>query len=625
MGILVRLPHIIILIALTACSVIPGRTPAETTVAGPDKDGELIIQPGDELASSRTEHADPEETRYEIIHPPVDLLDRSIEEAAALLADPATVEEGVWVMLSGLKLGVYSGDGIQVLAGSETSHKDLWLLDHSIAGLARLANGPSRSFLSFHEALAADGLEIEADGLRVFYLSALKANPDIPMSRLLTALGLDFNRELEEIELSPLEMWLLLLALMPPNPQVNETPHNATISRPLPLAYLAFQMPLELLRSDDMCAGVSGSGGPSGWSVAGDLLSEGYDSASGAVLDEMLNMIPQGARTTFNAMKRWISRFAKILEAITVTAALDSISTQLTVEPASTRRLQDREPDGTMAVVLTATVTSTHVPPIRCGPLTGTELPGGPLQGARVRFDIDSFLRRHGHIRTPGTGAYFHLTDETGSVQVRYETKRDNPPDAHRRSPKQTDSGKVTAKFDSLLHALGESFNLFASVEIVAGAFGVFDKESTVQVSWHEELNARVLDTVRTAYGDLIQLDLYSCDGPRGTWQGTINMMDFWDIPWTQEISFTFPDEFQDAQVSWTTGPEAAMLDGERFYDPDFIFTWDYLVVYDDQVEPPRLKFEGALMLEIVGLAETTEDTSFNVPVILGEDPRCGP
>lgn len=601
---------LVALAGVAACGVIPGgtlaqrdREPGPATPAG----GPVVVPP------------DPA------------LLTRPIEDAVALLSDPATAEDGAWVLLAGLGLGVYSGAGEQLLAGSESGPDDLWLLDGAVPGLARLAHGEPLGFDRFHAALAADGLELTEDELRAIYHAAVRLEPQRPLARVLTAWPVDLTDP--ELELTPLQAWLLLLGLLPANPEPGGAePLAAPRSGMAAVADLSRAAARGLVRAADDCELISGSGATSGWDLMQGLADRAESSARGEALDELESQLGGRTGPAMSALDGWSSRLAKALEAVTVLLALDSISTELTVDQASVRRLQDREPDGSQAVVLTAAASSEHVPPVRCGELTGVELPGGPLEGARVHYELDGDLAQHGHLRPPGGDAWQQL-DVSGRSEVRYETIRDDPPDAHRHAPAQHRSGTVTARFDSLLHAMGEPLDLFANVELVAGIAGMFDRTTTIEVRWHEieghgseQGPVQAFDTVTTALGDVVQVDLVSCDGGRGSWHGTVHHVDFFDIPWTAEISFAFPEgQVEDASVTWGPGQAPALLDDdEPLYDVEFAFRWEYRVAYVDTTDPPVLRFDGAITGEFVGLSEYVQDASFEVPVHPTDDERCG-
>ena len=68
----------------------------------------------------------------EPLTPPTGFNQLGPTDTAAALVDPSRVRLGVWSLLDHLGVGVYTGDGKQVLAGSERSEKDFWLYDFEI-------------------------------------------------------------------------------------------------------------------------------------------------------------------------------------------------------------------------------------------------------------------------------------------------------------------------------------------------------------------------------------------------------------------------------------------------------------------------------------------------------------
>lgn len=143
-------------------------------------------------------------------------LEASPEATAAALADPNRVEAGVWFLLRGLGIGVYTGDGKQVLAGSETSSKDFWLYDFEIPLLVRLAAEPSRPFSEFQQQLHDLGLKSGQDETLKQYKDIYDANSSAYLPGLFAAMNLHFDGD---PEITPLQEWLLLLdTFLPPNP-----------------------------------------------------------------------------------------------------------------------------------------------------------------------------------------------------------------------------------------------------------------------------------------------------------------------------------------------------------------------------------------------------------------------
>jgi hypothetical protein len=142
-------------------------------------------------------------------------LEASPEVAAAALVDPDLVEEGVWFLLRGLGIGVYTGDGEQVLAGSETGPNDFWIYNFEFPLMVRLAMEPSRPFSEFHPQLHDAGLESSQEETLKLYKDVYEASSSAYLARLFVAMGLDFEGD---PEITPLQEWLLLLdTFLPPN------------------------------------------------------------------------------------------------------------------------------------------------------------------------------------------------------------------------------------------------------------------------------------------------------------------------------------------------------------------------------------------------------------------------
>ncbi len=174
-----------------------------TQVASPLPQSATPLSQGTELGTS-----------LQLTVPPS--LDASPEVAAAALVDPNRVEEGVWYLLRGMGIGVYTGDGKQVLAGSETGPKDFWIYDFEVPLLARLAKEPSMPFSEFQVQLSDLGLKSGQVEVLRLYNDVYAANPSAYLARLFVSMKLQFEGD---PEITPLQEWLLLLdTFIPPNP-----------------------------------------------------------------------------------------------------------------------------------------------------------------------------------------------------------------------------------------------------------------------------------------------------------------------------------------------------------------------------------------------------------------------
>jgi hypothetical protein len=156
-------------------------------------------------------------------------LDPKPESAAAALLDPSRIEEGVWFLLRGLGIGVYTGEGIQVLAGSETSPKDFWLYDFEVPLLVRLAQEPSKPFSEFQPQLNNLGLKPSQEENLKLYKDVYDANSSAYLARLFASMGLLFEGD---PQITPLQEWLLLLdTFIPANPTVQSGQGQPTFTR----------------------------------------------------------------------------------------------------------------------------------------------------------------------------------------------------------------------------------------------------------------------------------------------------------------------------------------------------------------------------------------------------------
>jgi hypothetical protein len=143
-------------------------------------------------------------------------LEASPEQAAAAIMDPNRVEQGVWFLLRGLGIGVYTGDGQQILAGSETGPQDFWLYDFEVPLMVRMTQEPSRPFSEFLPLLTELGWKSGLEETLKQYQEGYAANPDAYLVHFFAASGLLFEGD---PQITPLQEWLLLLdTFLPPNP-----------------------------------------------------------------------------------------------------------------------------------------------------------------------------------------------------------------------------------------------------------------------------------------------------------------------------------------------------------------------------------------------------------------------
>ena len=216
--------------------------------------------------------------------PPAGQVIYSAAETAALLANSDTAERGVWSVLANFGIGVYTADGTAVMAGSERSVDDFWLLDFEIPMLVDMVKAPAQSLEeSFNPEIVVSGTRLGLDitalcqpliamgipcpfptelGQSTPYegtiastileasLTLTDADLDTFLFQLLTAMGIDLtdrsllydtpNGALISATYSPFQAWLLFLdTFVTPNgssvtPQAKRILGKAAVSPFLP-------------------------------------------------------------------------------------------------------------------------------------------------------------------------------------------------------------------------------------------------------------------------------------------------------------------------------------------------------------------------------------------------------
>jgi hypothetical protein len=175
----------------------------------------------------------------------------SVTDTVMALQNPERAEEGVWSLLAHLGIGVYTGDGIQIMPGSETSEASFWLYDFEIAFLEDMAGGPALPFNHYYLLLVQNGFDRSEEELLSAYRSVYARHPEAILVQLFQAMGMEFEQGLM---LTPLQEWLLLLdTLVPPNGSLHMQ------SRPSAFGFLGALVP-SLLRQDGPCGEIRGGG-----------------------------------------------------------------------------------------------------------------------------------------------------------------------------------------------------------------------------------------------------------------------------------------------------------------------------------------------------------------------------
>jgi hypothetical protein len=183
----------------------------------------------------------------------------SVAETVATLEDQELAETGVWSLLAQLGIGVYTGDGDQIMPGSETREHDFWLYDFEVEILANMALQRSEPFLTYYELLAGLGYEGSEEDLLGLYRRVYREHEDEVLVQLFTVMGLEFT---SDTLLTPLQQWLLLLdTFVPPN---GDQPMMTTLERSG--GHLAKRAALEQLQGGS-CGSINGGGIRPNWGI----------------------------------------------------------------------------------------------------------------------------------------------------------------------------------------------------------------------------------------------------------------------------------------------------------------------------------------------------------------------
>jgi hypothetical protein len=185
----------------------------------------------------------------------------TVAETAEALRDPDRVEDGVRSVLANLGVGVYTANGTQVFAGSETSAADFWLYDFEIPALARGALEDGHPFIRLADAVAAVGVAVEAEGLLVHFRDAYAAHPEAFLAALLDQSDLSLEGSPEAVHLTPFQEWLLLLDAFVPTPSASGSAGSSSA--------LGSGSGLRGPAGTTGCGGIQGGGLTPGWGIAG--------------------------------------------------------------------------------------------------------------------------------------------------------------------------------------------------------------------------------------------------------------------------------------------------------------------------------------------------------------------
>jgi len=360
-------------------------------------------------------------------------LEADPEAAAAALADPDQVEKGVWFLLRGLGIGVYTGDGKQILAGSETKPEDFWIYDFEVPLLVRLAKESPRPFSEFQPQLHNLGLEASQEETLKLYKDIYEANSSAYLARLFAAMGLQFEGD---PAITPLQEWLLLLdTFVPPNPSVTtrrDAPSRVSFTGS---AMSALSRPGMLLGLEALTRFAQTE--PCGW-IQGGVLHSSWG---------LVQSNRAAAADVFAAAEAYYAIHGPLL-ARSVTAKL---------MPSEGHAHEGHGAPGdsiTFEITLDIDYRAEGFGPIwfpTCGPLVNLDRPlkSGGLPPAKVWWNLDSVFKDHGSFNDVRgrvfDGSRPTETDPSGKTSITFQARQEP---ANGKGEPKSSKATVRASFD---------------------------------------------------------------------------------------------------------------------------------------------------------------------------------
>lgn len=447
-------------------------------------------------------------------------------ETASSLQDPKEVERGIWSLLVNLNLGVYAPDGRQILAGSETGTEDFWLYDFEVAALKKMSLVRDRNMQDVQKKLHAVGFDVETQELAAFYRVLFDSLPEHYLSQLFKEMDVSFEAD---ADLTRLQEWMLLIALLPPNGQsgddVSAVPWSSTVMRSGLLSSGFSGVDPSAPHFQEACSNISGNGGDSGHNVRDELQKRITGSVENAVVGTLAEREGAvGLMARFNDMVgKATGVVGKLIDMAKMATLVSNFRVDLDVDPPMTHEVHDQQgedaEDKRVRVVARVVYEGARVDgEIVCGSYAGVTFPPpGPMQNAGARFRIDEFLQEHGYIRRPSDqNKVRQITDANGEAMIWYEPKNERPNEAQESGRERRGSGDVEVEVD-VVSAAGDFFNAFAFMEIFYDLFDVFVISHPIEVRWHE-ISWAIEVTWKSVSGSL--------QGDRSdfTWRGTFEV-----------------------------------------------------------------------------------------------------
>jgi hypothetical protein len=441
----------------------------------------------------------------------------SVEVPSTLSNDPAeivkalknekTAEEGVWSLLNTLGIGVYTGTGEQIMAGTETSEDDFWLYDFEIPLLAKMALKTTHPFSEYGNRLSAMGIKKSPEELLKAYHDVYAKNPDAFLVQLFEEMGLVFE---DDPQINPLQEWLLMLdTFVPPNE------NKAQVFIPF----------VQYAKAETACG-----------KITSDLQkSPLWGLAQGAVL----------------SLSEIASIITDVIDPIHAGILQAGVETKLVASHETTHEKHASKQHGDYSNPLTFTATAEYVfdlgeVAIECGGLAGFDLPPqGPISGMRIDWDVPNALApEHGTMKGPEGNFSITMTEDDGSSSIDFIPKKEAADGEGLFTQEVT---TVEATFN-IQQGLGNFFSLNAMAQEI---FNNRTESVNTSVSWHQQGGMTFRWNQKTEGGAEFIGSAQTCFFPVGPWEGEVEVIGVLyggsegnaPIHGTGEFEFSFPSE----------------------------------------------------------------------------------
>ncbi|NOX23526.1 MAG: hypothetical protein GXP36_10605 [Actinobacteria bacterium] len=474
----------------------------------------------DTVTTAGAEAIPPDSSSAPIVYEPL-----PIDEAVAALEDPDTAVQGVLGILDELNIGVYTTDGIQILAGSETGPDDLYVLAELLPGLAVATQRPGPTmgqYITDLETVLQSGLSPEE--LAAAYPILTATLPDYPMSRVLEALDVDFS---PDARLTRFEAWLLMLVWVPPNGGTAQGVGTAQGAGPIFATAIPAALTTAAVPAAEVRCPATGDGSKPGYDLASVYGSKAKDEAGKALQDLVAEgAVGESAEKTATWLKGFgevVAKYTLLLDGAKIAQIMANTDIRVNTEPISTHEVhttegetyEDKLVEVTVDVIYLGSTAATEGACAYVGML-GLPDPNTPIENAQVDFYIDNTLREHGYARhRVENGASVRFTNANGRWTGWFQPKDEKPDSAQKLSDAFIHKAQGTFGVTvSVTTAMGQLFNPFSGIEL----FGLYTVEGEITVGWHDPAARIEIENSMGGFTGVRRLTLETCDGQN--WSG---------------------------------------------------------------------------------------------------------